>query len=194
LRIEREARAFARKELEKAYRERLAAVPGYTDRRKCEVLYYLASTVKTPGVIVEIGSYKGKSTAWLAEAARRTGRRLVTMDPHLTDSLEAFDGVVKAFAIEEVATIHRDYSYNVAKGWREAIALLWIDGSHEYEAVKRDIEDFSPHVAAGGWIVFDDADVRTYPGVVRAIGETLEKDARFRKAAQLRQVAVFQRV
>ena len=36
------------------------------------------------------------------------------------------------------------------------IAVLHIDGNHDYPAVKEDVDLWLPHVAAGGWVVLDD--------------------------------------
>ncbi len=36
------------------------------------------------------------------------------------------------------------------------IALIHIDGNHDYSAVKADFESWRPHVAPGGWIILDD--------------------------------------
>ena len=36
------------------------------------------------------------------------------------------------------------------------IAILHIDGNHELQHVIADITDWTPHVAPGGWIIFDD--------------------------------------
>ena len=38
------------------------------------------------------------------------------------------------------------------------VRLLFIDGSHTFEGVQRDIDDWIPRVPAGGIIVFDDYD------------------------------------
>jgi predicted O-methyltransferase YrrM len=40
--------------------------------------------------------------------------------------------------------------------YRGSIALLHIDGNHQYEAARADIEAWAPRVAPGGWIVVDD--------------------------------------
>jgi hypothetical protein len=37
-----------------------------------------------------------------------------------------------------------------------AIAILHIDGNHDYAAVRLDADLWTPHVKPGGWIVFDD--------------------------------------
>jgi predicted O-methyltransferase YrrM len=43
------------------------------------------------------------------------------------------------------------------RGWTRAIDFLFIDGDHAYEAVRRDFEDWSPHVTADGRLAFHDA-------------------------------------
>jgi predicted O-methyltransferase YrrM len=189
-RLERRARRYSKSQLGDALYRRLCAVPGFTSDRKCELLFYLASHDPSPHLILEIGSYKGKSTAWLAEAARRGSRRMVTVDPHLAQSLETFLGVVRDFKIDEVATIHRALSHDIGKDWNQPIGFLWIDGSHEYPNVKQDILDFTPHVLP----VFDDADNPKLPGVRQAIQETIARDSRFEFVGQIRQLGVFRRI
>src|SRR5256884_4232168 len=48
----------------------------------------------------------------------------------------------------------RDWSSDVCSS--DLIDLLFIDGDHEYEAVRRDFEDWSPHLREGGIIIFHD--------------------------------------
>jgi predicted O-methyltransferase YrrM len=193
-RLERRARRFSKQQLGDALYRRLCAVPGLTSDRKCELLFFLASTMQTPAVILEIGSYKGKSTAWLAEAARRNSRRMVTIDPHMADSLQTFLGVVKEFEIEEVATIHRTLSHEIGEKWTDPIGFLWVDGSHEYAGVRQDVIDFAPHVVPGAYVVFDDANNPKLPGVRQAIQETIARDPAFAFVGQLRQLGVFRKI
>ena len=156
--------------------DRLAAVPGNTSDRQCRLLFYMAMNTPAAGVLMEIGAYMGKSTAWLAEAARRGDRHLISIDPHLNNSYDAFQRTLTEFNIEQVATIHRAASHEVGKTFETPIGLLWVDGGHEYECVRQDIADFGPHVRPGGFAIFDDADPKAFPGVVRAIDETLHCD------------------
>ena len=156
--------------------DRLGAVPGNTSDRQCRLLFYLAMNTRADGLLLEIGAYMGKSTAWLAEAARRGDRHLVSIDPHLNDSYDVFQRTLRNFDIEQVATIHRATSREVGSNFATPIALLWVDGGHEYECVRRDIADFALHVCPGGFAVFDDANPQAFPGVVRAIDESLRQD------------------
>ncbi|MFH1760634.1 MAG: class I SAM-dependent methyltransferase [bacterium] len=50
-----------------------------------------------------------------------------------------------------------DYSYNAVKTWNKKIDLLWLDGDHNYEAVKRDFLDWKRHVVPDGRIAIHDS-------------------------------------
>lgn len=54
--------------------------------------------------------------------------------------------------------------------------LVFIDGDHRYEAVKRDIELWLPKVRAGGIISGHDYGARKFEGVTRAVGEKFGND------------------
>lgn len=53
--------------------------------------------------------------------------------------------------------IHGD-SQGVAQIWNKQIALLFIDGDHSYEGVKKDTLSWEPFVKKGGTILFHDTD------------------------------------
>lgn len=61
-------------------------------------------------------------------------------------------------------------SQEVAKTWTDEIALLFIDGDHSYEGVKKDLDSWYPHVKSGGVIMVHDfrPDI---PGVVYAMSQ-----------------------
>jgi predicted O-methyltransferase YrrM len=145
---------------------------------------------------VEIGAWKGKSTAWLVEGAHRHARppHVVSIDPHQRNSWEAFRQTVEQFHLEQRGLqIHRALSHEVGQHWRQPIALLWVDGCHEYEAVATDIDDFVPHVLPGGWVVFDDAAGGIFPGVEQAIDERLVARPGFERVATIRHLQIFRR-
>lgn len=50
------------------------------------------------------------------------------------------------------------------------VELIFIDGDHNYEGVKADIENWYPQMAEGGVMLFHDCD-ETSPGVVKAFDE-----------------------
>jgi predicted O-methyltransferase YrrM len=69
---------------------------------------------------------------------------------------------------EKVTAICADHS-TVALG-RKDFDLIFIDGSHEYEDVKRDIAKWLPYLEKGGLMCGHDFD-EPYEGVRRAVCE-----------------------
>jgi len=192
-RLQRAADRFARAKLSPQRLGDLSAIDGTTSDHECRLLFYLACRAAGDGRIVEIGAFKGKSTAWLAETARLTGKHLVSIDPHLQGTLEEFQKTVDRFDIASVATIHRAYSHDIGRNWTDPISFIWIDGGHNYEIVRQDIDDFTPHVQRGGFMVFDDVNEQMFPGVVRALHETLHADDAFTYQGLLETIAVFEK-
>jgi len=165
---------------------RFGAIEGWISDIEGYVLYRLARDGEGQGAIVEIGSWMGKSTAWLA-AGSLAGKRepVVAVDTfkgspehqdrdvlreegttyrRFTDNLERA-GVI-AHVEPRVAT-----SLEAAADWDgRPIRLLFIDGDHGYEAAKADLDAWLPHVAAGGYVVLDDV-IDAFPGVQRLFAE-----------------------
>lgn len=137
------------------------------------------------GAIVEIGSYCGRSTVVLANAARAfgDGARVHAVDPHngrvgaadqgvqsVAPTLERFRSNIAAAGVADVVEVVQKFSWDVS--WSEPIALLFIDGLHDYANVARDFWHFEPWLAHGAYIAFHDyADY--YPGVQAFVNELL---------------------
>jgi predicted O-methyltransferase YrrM len=112
-------------------------------------------------VIVEIGVLFGDTTKVLLEAAKPT-THIYGIDPIIPDSMnEALIGSVDK--INELVvqypnfTFIKDYSFNVVKTWDKEIDYIFIDGDHEYAAVKQDYEQWLPFVKIGGTIAIHDS-------------------------------------
>ena len=62
----------------------------------------------------------------------------------------------------------------VAPGWTCPVSLLWVDGDHRYEGVRRDIDCWALHLAPGATVVLDDINdpnigpVRVYEELIEA--------------------------
>jgi predicted O-methyltransferase YrrM len=167
---------------------RFKSIEGWLGPLEGYVLYRLARDGEGNGEIVEIGSWMGRSTAWLAAGSLARGRERV----HAVDTFDGgaglkaedypvlkeqgttynvfLDNLKGAGLLSQVEPIVAD-SRTAAAGWRKgSIRLLFIDGDHSYEAVKADVEAWLPHVPSGGYVVFDDVH-QNYPGVQRLTAE-----------------------
>jgi predicted O-methyltransferase YrrM len=175
-------------------------VPNFSDRRdalnsltgglrpeEVEYLYGRAQQVAA-GVIVEIGSFRGKSAATMALGVMdgpRPETRIFCVEPH-----EHFRGVfggifgpqdrgpfyetMVRFGCSHLVSLVGIKSEVAAAGWREPIGLLFIDGDHTYPGVKKDAELWLPKLLVGGLVVFDDATHARcgVPQVVKEVEET----------------------
>lgn len=154
-------------------------VGGFLNGAEFALLHELASQCPENGVIVELGSYQGKSTLSLAKGAQIANARMWAIDPHpelqvTNDTLYGMHdqvALLRNLLTYEVAHIVRVItmaSYEIVKAWTLPIDLLWIDGSHDYEDVKRDLVEWSPHVI--GKIAMHDTS-GNWPGVSQALSE-----------------------
>ena len=56
----------------------------------------------------------------------------------------------------------------------ESLKFVYIDGDHNYEIVKLDMDNWWSRVQKGGYLGGDDIDA--YPSVLRAMNELIEKE------------------
>lgn len=130
------------------------------------LLHGLARSLQ-PETCVEIGSAQGWSACHIGLALRENVRgKLYAIDPHLptlwndqnaVDSLPTLQRNLRRCGVERYVEIVRSTSEEAARNWSHPIDLLFIDGDHSYEGVKRDWTLFSPHLACFGVTVFHDA-------------------------------------
>ncbi|MFC8042350.1 class I SAM-dependent methyltransferase [Nocardia sp. NPDC057353] len=154
-------------------------VPGFLPEDEGQALFAAAKQFAAGAVMVEIGTYCGKSAILLGAAAREIDAVLYTIDHHQGseehqpgweyhdsslvdpetgrfDTLPTFRrAVVKAGLTDRVLAIVGD-SPTVAATWRTPIAFLFIDGGHSTEAAHRDYEGWAPWVAEGGVLAIHD--------------------------------------
>jgi len=147
----------------------LVGVEGWLIPKEVDFLYEQARRLKNKGVIVEIGSYKGRSTITLAGGSEEgLSNKIYAIDPHITDleqrlsnkSESSFNDFKKniedsglAYLVEPIISLSQD----VVKNWNKPIEFLWIDGDHTYEGAKRDFDLFVPFLVDGGVVAFHDS-------------------------------------
>ncbi len=155
------------------------AIEGFMIAGQEEYLFNKVKLLPDDAVIVEIGSYKGRSTIAMAYACIGTQRRIYcidTWDGNEADFaernfFEIWQQNVQDNNLEQYVVPLRGYSHEVLNRWNElmngrAVDFIFIDGSHQYLDVLKDFELSFPVVKDGGWIAFHDV-IPTWPGPER---------------------------
>ncbi|MGP9021073.1 class I SAM-dependent methyltransferase [Streptomyces sp. BR1] len=156
------------------------AAKGFMPVREGLALYDAAVEAGALGLpLLEVGTYCGRSTLLLADAARAAGTVAVTVDHHrgseeqqpgweyhdpetvdpevgLMDTLPTFRRTLHKAGLEDhvIAVVGR--SPQVARVWGGEVGLVFIDGGHTDEHANADYEGWAPHVAEGGLLVIHD--------------------------------------
>ncbi|WP_280274836.1 class I SAM-dependent methyltransferase [Nocardia wallacei] len=152
---------------------------GFMPSEEGRALYEAVLRYAGDGLVLEIGTYCGKSSIYLGAAARDTGATVYTLDHHQGseehqpgweyhdsslvdpetgrfDTVAAFRrAIVRAGLTDTVIGIVGP-SATVARMWRSPIRLLFIDGGHTEEAAQRDYDNWAHWVAAGGALAIHD--------------------------------------
>lgn len=165
-----------------AVRDHALAAKGFMPPDEGDALWAaaVAAGQALPGMpFVEIGSYCGRSTVWLGDAARRCDTVVFTVDHHRgseenqagwehhdptvvdprtgsMDTLPFFRRTVHDAGVEGSVVAVVGHSPVVAAHWQTPLALLFIDGGHGEEPARLDYQGWTPHVAVGGTLVIHD--------------------------------------
>jgi len=131
-----------------------------------------------PATVVEIGSWKGRSTIALALGIRARGMGTVfAIDPHTgagtpvgpLATVRDFQRNIAAAGVDSLVELMQTTAHAARPIFADkSIDLLFIDGSHEYEDVKTDITDWQPALKDASIVAFNDP---IAPGVRRALRE-----------------------
>lgn len=165
----------------------LTALAGLITPEIGGVLRRLAAEVPSDQAIVEIGSFKGMSTAHLAAGSKDGyGAPVFAVDAwDLPGNVygkhgysapivrEEFEAQLRQVKLWSRVTPIRGFSIEVASAWSgPSVGLLFIDGDHAERSVRGDVEAWTPHLAEHHVVAFDDIDTPRNPGV-RAVVDTL---------------------
>jgi MMP 1-O-methyltransferase len=168
--------------LDPELRQLALATKGFMPADEGDALHAaaLAAAAEVPRApFVEVGSYCGRSTIWLGDAARRSGTTLFAVDHHRgseenqagwehhdaeivdreldeIDTLPFFRSTIRAAGLEQVVVAVVGASPVVAHYWATPIAFLFIDGGHGLEPASNDYVGWTPHVAPGGTLAIHD--------------------------------------
>ncbi|MCF3147834.1 class I SAM-dependent methyltransferase [Streptomyces platensis] len=156
------------------------AAKGFMPVDEGLALYAAAAGAAALGLpLVEVGTYCGRSTILLADAARGAGVLAVTVDHHRgseeqqpgweyhdatvvdpvvgrMDTLPTFRRTLHAAGLEEHVLALVGRSPQAAAVWQAPVGLVFIDGGHTDEHATADYEGWAPHLAPGGLLVIHD--------------------------------------
>jgi predicted O-methyltransferase YrrM len=155
------------------------AATGFMPPAEGLALYRAAAAYAVAGPVLEIGSYCGKSTIYLAAAARAAGQQVITIDHHhgseehqpgweyhdpalvdprtgRLDTLARFRATLAEAGLDDEVIAIVGRSAAVARLWRVPLGLVFIDGGHTDAAAAADYEGWAPWVAAGGALAIHD--------------------------------------
>src|SRR5271170_6341938 len=144
----------------------LFAIPTHMTADERLALLQCGINLPPDSSVVEIGSYLGASTAFMAYAASTKGGIVHAVDTWQNESMGGegqrdtfteFRANTEAFA--HFIVPHRGRSVDVAE--REgpiACDLLFIDGDHHLEAVIADLRSWLPSLRPGGLLAMHDID------------------------------------
>ncbi|MFD5887876.1 class I SAM-dependent methyltransferase [Streptomyces sp. NPDC060334] len=156
------------------------AAKGFMPVGEGLALHAAATSAAALGLpLLEVGTYCGRSTILLADAAREAGVSAITVDHHrgseeqqpgweyhdptvvdpeigLMDTLPTFRRTLHRAGLEDhvIAIVGR--SPQVAAAWSGPLGLVFIDGGHTDEHASGDYEGWAPHLAVGGTLVIHD--------------------------------------
>jgi predicted O-methyltransferase YrrM len=171
--------------------EQLRGVEGWLNEAQVRRLWAAAARVRPPGRIVEVGSFRGRSTIVLASASVE-GVEVIAIDPHAgsdrgpqeiaaeaeqgRQDFAAFHANLRRVGIEDRVRHLRVLSLDALRATGGNIDLLFLDGVHRYRPAREDIMQWGSRVKPGGTMLVHDS--------FNAIGVTL---------AQLRLVVLSRR-
>jgi predicted O-methyltransferase YrrM len=148
-----------------------AGIEGWLSEAQGRTLMRLAAAVRGRGAIVEIGSWKGRSTVWLAAGAKLASQRVYAVDRHTgsredpsaTTLHEFLDNISRAGVADRIEPLVMS-SAEACEIVRGGVELLFIDGDHSFAGVQRDADMWLPRVVEGGVVLFHDVATAGYEG------------------------------
>jgi len=188
-------------------------IGGWLFPGESEVLWDLVRlSANTPGDVLELGSWLGRSATLLAAAIRHfcPDKRLHCADnwkwghetdryPFMTEGRDIraeFDANLAPYCdflvvhSGDLADLELVIAEAVAPG---GVALLFHDAGHNPQDYERDLPLYVPLVAPQGFLVIHDYDTAEFPGTRVLVDELIERRADFTPWSRIGTMAVYRR-
>ncbi|MBI5152185.1 class I SAM-dependent methyltransferase [Candidatus Peregrinibacteria bacterium] len=185
------------------YRE-IEKIHGWLTKNEALFLYNSAKQIKKENAIVEIGSWKGRSTICLGKGSSDgNGVKIYAIDPHTgcpelwkkygrVNTFREFQQNISKACIADYIEIIKDTSQNAAKKITKPVEFIFIDGDHSYHSTNLDFKLWFPKVKNGGILAFHDSWHFIGPKLVTAIN--LLFSSKIRNPKMVDSITYFQKV
>ncbi|MCD6109210.1 class I SAM-dependent methyltransferase [bacterium] len=163
---------------------------GWLTDKEADILYRLAKSCPNNGVIVEIGSWKGKSTVCLGEGSKDGNKiEIYAIDPHTGSSrhkdshekiwtFNEFKKNIEDAQVDDIVEPIVKTSEDASKDFNKPVAFIFIDGAHDYDFIRLDFDVWFPKVVEGGVMAFHDT--IGWPGVKKVVAKSVYKSKYFK--------------
>lgn len=139
---------------------------------------------KKDDYLIEIGTNIGQTAVLMAKVFQdmELDTKIISVDPFSFATDEIFNPkgnytyyvtLTKQQQVNDICIPVTAYSQNISNIFKENVGVLLVDGSHQYEDVKKDLDYYSKLVKLNGYVFVDDYSASGYPGVYRAFEEWL---------------------
>lgn len=155
------------------------SIEGFLAEDEGEALAEAAGHCGTLGPVLEIGSYCGRSAAYLAPAARKAGTVLYALDHHrgseenqpgwewhdpqfwdedaqMMDTLPTFRRNIARAGLEDCVIALIGRAPIIARHWTTPLGMVFIDGGHTMKAALDDYRGWAPKILPGGVLAIHD--------------------------------------
>lgn len=152
----------------------------YTTRYELRALYKLAEGCPKNAVVLEIGSYLGASSCYIAAGLNKVDGHLFCVDTWNNETMT--DGIRDTFlefenntrGVRNRITVIKKRSEDLQfADIKKTIDFVFIDADHSYESVKKDFDIAKKWLSEDGVIAFHDFSWHYFEGVTRVVGEAL---------------------
>jgi len=157
-------------------------IPGWTTREEAAALGRASYSLPADAIVVEVGSFLGKSTVVLAGARKLRGSGKV----HCVDPFdgsgdkfsvpfysaiasetpltlrERFEASMRYAGLTGWVVVHQGTAEAISSGWTQPIDMLFLDGDQTPQGARSAYERFVPFLKRGGVVALHNSSEREY--------------------------------